>query len=97
MPQRGGVDINPAGRVRQRADPDEIRRDLRRNHVQHLELASHLVGAAIRVHSAEGGGARRAIDAGEGVAEIQVDPVGVDVFHQRRHIVGTPNSTAPAL
>ncbi|MNK98064.1 hypothetical protein D3C87_1184160 [compost metagenome] len=88
MAQSGRVDIDPASRVSERADPNEIRRNLRWHHMKEIKVTLYKPGAAIRINAVERCSPCGSVHAGECVAEIQVDAIGRDVFHQGWHIVG---------
>ena len=56
--------------------------------MQHVEFAGDQLLRAIGLGLAEDGLLARAVHGNQGLPEVQADVVGLDVFHQRRHVVG---------
>ena len=88
MAQGVRVYIDPAGTVGQWAFTDEVGRDLRRNHMQHVEGLDVGFAAAIGQATHKGGTFVGAVHGDQPMAEIQVHGIFFDVLHQGRHVVG---------
>ncbi|MNN26831.1 hypothetical protein D3C81_1403490 [compost metagenome] len=88
MTQRMRVDIDPASGIGQWALTNEVRGNLWRHHVQHVEGFSAGFSAAIGKGADKGGALVGAIHLHKTVAVIEVYTVLVDVGHQGRHVIG---------
>ncbi|SAJ32738.1 Uncharacterised protein [Enterobacter cloacae] len=88
MLQGRRVDFAPAGRVAQAAGGDEGRRQLRRHHVQQVEVLFRQIAVAVGVLHLEPGLARRAVDLHQVGIERQLGRILAHVFHQRRNEIG---------
>ena len=73
-------------RIGQRTHADEIRRLLGRHHMDHVELPHDRLLRAVAARLGEGGRVAGAVDRDQRLAEVQVDPVGLDVLHQRGNV-----------
>ncbi|MNY08345.1 hypothetical protein D3C86_1411940 [compost metagenome] len=82
------IGLDPAVGVGQRAVADEVRGALRRHQVQEIELALHRAGRAVGPGDLEPGLVRLAVDLDQGLVEVEVGAVALDVLHQWRHEVG---------
>ena len=80
MLQGVGIDINPAGRIGQRAFFNEIRRALRRRDMNHVERFGNALLVAFAVGGFESGDFGRAVNSNQIVVETGFNAVVGDDF-----------------
>src|SRR5690606_5356614 len=80
--------FEPAISIAQCALANELRRMLRWNYMQQIELAFLGPALTISIDDVEAGFARRPIDGRQAIVELELCAVTFDVFHQAGHEVG---------
>ncbi len=87
MAQCGLIHIYPTGFIRQWANPDKVRRGLRRTDVNHIESALDHLGIAVVIRVLEPRLLCRTVDFKQSMLKIETGVVLFHVFHQCRDIL----------
>ena len=88
MSHRAGINVDPTSSVCQQTRTNKVRGLLWWHHVNHVVVLHELTHGAISGGLFERCLLRFAVDSDQTTGEVNLNAVGMDVLHQRWHILG---------